>query len=388
MQLAPSKWDKNLADATFGTSGLFQLLEPSPDLLRILASHPEINVAAFCEHPAAFLATATIEKESSILESALDSWCESAQLLLALWRKNRARVDLFNWDECAAFPGELLDWFNSTEAGPGAAVPAQWPSVGSLFWTARRAMCDFLVREHRQAPRLWGEIQAACRPLSHEYKSRSPVEGAIQALHSLLAAEAENGASLEAVEAARAAQSSTMAQLDTARAALDNQVDASGKTHRLLLQEVRKAFEESEDHFQRWKSAEADRDRRVAELQARIDSMASRWTWRLGTPFRFGWDKTRNAFIKISRLPITLRILLKHYRSGLFNHEWYFEQNPDVKASTPRPFIHFAFHGVFEGRAPHQAYNETDYLLRNSVVKSSPMPPLVHYVLKGFTPRK
>jgi hypothetical protein len=79
MQLAPSQWDKNLADSNPVSSGLFQLLEPSPDLLRILASQPEINVAAFCEHPAAFLASAAKEKEAIIPDIALDWWCDSAR---------------------------------------------------------------------------------------------------------------------------------------------------------------------------------------------------------------------------------------------------------------------------------------------------------------------
>jgi len=490
MCFAPSKWEAGGLDSNPVSSGLFNLLEPSTDLSRILASRTKIGVVAFCEHPAVFMATLAKEKESIPLDDALDQWCESARLILSLWRKNRARVHLLNWDECLAFPSDFLAWLQSTTPLCETVSIPYGQTLISSFEKVRRAMCEPVLSAHSLAPSLWGEIQSACRPLSQEYKSPQTFSSRLHALIDLADLEAEHSALLTTLDSAtcqlkeakleldkhqkelskthllllkevqdafkesqdyfekwkqtevemdcrvaemqaridslevtrvdrqqllsdhdslleqrnelasriltfevdlakaREAHSYATSQLDAARTDLEKQNGASGKTHRLLLQEVRKAFEESEDHFQRWKSAEADRDRQVAELQARIDSMASRWTWRLGAPLRFCWDKTCNSFIKISRIPIALRILLKHYRSGLFNHEWYFEQNHDVQASTSRPFIHFAFHGVFEGRAPHPAYNETDYLLHNSVVKSSQMPPLVHYVLKGFTSRK
>ena len=129
---------------------------------------------------------------------------------------------------------------------------------------------------------------------------------------------------------------------------------------------------------------EAENDRRVAAIQAHMDAMAARFTWKIGVPFRFVWDKTRNTTLKIYRLPTAWRILRLHRSSGLFNHEWYYRQNPDVKATTARPFLHFAFHGVFEGRTPNPSYNESAYLRHTPSAQSSSMKPLLHYTLKGW----
>jgi hypothetical protein len=115
-----------------------------------------------------------------------------------------------------------------------------------------------------------------------------------------------------------------------------------------------------------------------------MDTMQARITWKLGAPARFVWDKTRNTALKIYRLPTAWRILRLHRSSGLFNHEWYYRQNPDVKAITTRPFLHFSFHGVFEGRAPNPSYNESAYLRHTPSAQSSSMKPLLHYTLKGW----
>ncbi len=128
---------------------------------------------------------------------------------------------------------------------------------------------------------------------------------------------------------------------------------------------------------------EAEADARVAKIQSQMDAMVARWTWKLGAPGRFVWDKTHNTAVKITRLPVALQIILKHRHSGFFNHEWYFEQNPDVKAVTARPFLHFAFHGVFEGRAPNPSYDESKYLQSNSSLKSRGKKPLLLYTLEG-----
>jgi septal ring factor EnvC (AmiA/AmiB activator) len=129
---------------------------------------------------------------------------------------------------------------------------------------------------------------------------------------------------------------------------------------------------------------EAESYRRVAALQALMDAMQARITWKLGAPARLVWDKARNTAIKIYRLPTAWRIVRLHRSSGLFNHEWYYRQNPDVKATTARPFLHFAFHGVFEGRTPNPSYNESAYLRHTPSAQSNSMKPLLHYTLKGW----
>jgi hypothetical protein len=150
-----------------------------------------------------------------------------------------------------------------------------------------------------------------------------------------------------------------------------------------LAKDLGDRFEEIALLSKRLLEVEADGDQRVAAIQARINAMQARITWKLGAPARWVWDKTRNAAFKLIHLPTAWSILRLHRHSGLFNHEWYCAQNPDVTAATSRPFLHFAFCGVFEGRPPNPFYNESEYLKRVPAADLRGLPPLLHYVLKG-----
>jgi hypothetical protein len=202
--------------------------------------------------------------------------------------------------------------------------------------------------------------------------------GALQAERDLLATERT---SLEARLSTLSSEHSTLVaecdELAAVRAALTNRVTS-------LEADLQDRFEELALLGKRLLEVEAEGDSRVAAIQACMDSMASRFTWKLGAPARFIWDKTRNTVLKIYRLPTAWQILRMHRSSGLFNHEWYFRQNPDVKATTARPFLHFAFHGVFEGRSPNSSYNEAAYLRHTPSAQSSGLKPLLHYTLKGW----
>jgi hypothetical protein len=79
-----------------------------------------------------------------------------------------------------------------------------------------------------------------------------------------------------------------------------------------------------------------------------------------------------------------LRILFTHQNSGIFDPVWYLEKNPDVQAASARPFIHFCFHGIFEGRAPSAAFNAEKYLAQNQDVADSGVDAEVHYLLHGW----
>jgi DNA repair exonuclease SbcCD ATPase subunit len=91
---------------------------------------------------------------------------------------------------------------------------------------------------------------------------------------------------------------------------------------------------------------------------------------------------------KLAKLPTALRVLWWHRQSGLFDYEWYLQQNPDVRAAAKRPFMHFALYGVFEGRPPHARFNAHSYLAANPDVKAAGQPPLLHYVLHGHAEKR
>jgi GT2 family glycosyltransferase len=73
-----------------------------------------------------------------------------------------------------------------------------------------------------------------------------------------------------------------------------------------------------------------------------------------------------------------------HRTSGLFDPKWYLEANPDVKANGISPFLHFALHGIFEGRSPNAFFNAADYAELNPDVVRAGLNPVIHYAVHGF----
>jgi hypothetical protein len=228
-------------------------------------------------------------------------------------------------------------------------------------------------------------LEGAVSDLKTERSTLSSDNTSLATSNSLLATERD---ALSARLSALGAEHSSLA---TSNSLLVAERDDLATRHQQLATEREALSTDLSQRFQeiallgkRLLEVEAESDQWVAALQARMDAMQARITWKLGAPARFVWDKTRNTALKIYRLPTAWRILRLHRSSGLFNHEWYYRQNPDVKATTARPFLHFAFHGVFEGRSPNPSYNESAYLRHTPSAQSSSMKPLLHYTLKGW----
>jgi ubiquinone/menaquinone biosynthesis C-methylase UbiE/glycosyltransferase involved in cell wall biosynthesis len=121
--------------------------------------------------------------------------------------------------------------------------------------------------------------------------------------------------------------------------------------------------------------AVGQRDAQIEGLQRVINGMRQSTSWKLTGPLRFighllhgnyksaptilkkfsfsNYRKMNMFFVRLNRLWIAACILTKHRKSGFFDPEWYLKNNPDVRAATQRPFLHFAFHGFFEGRSPN-----------------------------------
>src|ERR1035437_4511324 len=69
--------------------------------------------------------------------------------------------------------------------------------------------------------------------------------------------------------------------------------------------------------------------------------------------------------------------------SGMFDKDWYLQQNPDVASSGVDPLELYILFGGLEGRNPGPAFQSSWYLAQNSDVADSGMNPLVHYVTFG-----
>jgi hypothetical protein len=77
------------------------------------------------------------------------------------------------------------------------------------------------------------------------------------------------------------------------------------------------------------------------------------------------------------------RILREIRRSGLFDTDYYFANNPDVAASGTDLALHFATNGWKEGRKPSPGFDPQFYLIQYPDVAASGMNPLLHYIRLG-----
>lgn len=84
----------------------------------------------------------------------------------------------------------------------------------------------------------------------------------------------------------------------------------------------------------------------------------------------------------IHRLDSTSDIQLIE-QSGLFDAEYYYRNNPDVKQSGINALKHYYFNGWKEGRNTGDLFDENYYLEANPDVKKSKINPLLHYVKYG-----
>ena len=69
--------------------------------------------------------------------------------------------------------------------------------------------------------------------------------------------------------------------------------------------------------------------------------------------------------------------------SGLFDEDWYLENNPDVAAAKVDPIFHYWRHGGYEGRDPNPHFSSAWYLSEYKDVTKAGMNPLVHYLRYG-----
>jgi glycosyltransferase involved in cell wall biosynthesis len=93
--------------------------------------------------------------------------------------------------------------------------------------------------------------------------------------------------------------------------------------------------------------------------------------------FTFRWLRMSRHDL---RLPLYKKRLLA---TGLFDPQWYLEQNPDVAAAGVDPLEHWLKHGVSEGRNPNAFFDTQWYLQQYPHVAQSGQNPLVHYLRRG-----
>lgn len=82
--------------------------------------------------------------------------------------------------------------------------------------------------------------------------------------------------------------------------------------------------------------------------------------------------------------PITIKKYIKIINaSGLFDENYYLENNQDLKNSVINPIRHYLLFGGFEGRSPSAKFDTKKYIKDNPNVISENINPLIHFILQS-----
>ena len=145
--------------------------------------------------------------------------------------------------------------------------------------------------------------------------------------------------------------------------------------------------------------------RRLSGAEAQLKALQASLSWRITAPIRsfksrFPWPAQQLRRLRMVlgwiahfRLRAGIReavLLRKNVRlleaaSGLFDRNWYLDQNPDVAASGVDPLVHYLRQGVAEGRDPNPWFDTDWYLKQHPEVARAGLNPLGHYMVTGAT---
>lgn len=123
-------------------------------------------------------------------------------------------------------------------------------------------------------------------------------------------------------------------------------------------------------------------------LHRYIDFLQLRKALRSHPLFDAAWYLAQYPDVSRSGLTPLLHYALHGVREGrnpnpYFFSRWYLEANPDVAARKVNPLLHFLRHGVSEGRNPNPLFFTRWYLQQYPQVARQGINPLVHYLEHG-----
>lgn len=133
----------------------------------------------------------------------------------------------------------------------------------------------------------------------------------------------------------------------------------------------------------------------LSNIERKLLAMIESKSWKITRPLRIAEHMIRNT-TKMLRCfrqltcasPIrTLRNIHTFYvlnKSGLFDAEYYLDQNADIYLSHIDPLVHFILHGATERRDPNPYFNVSYYCACNAGLLSDCINPLLHYLRYGW----
>jgi uncharacterized coiled-coil protein SlyX len=137
-------------------------------------------------------------------------------------------------------------------------------------------------------------------------------------------------------------------------------------------------------------------------LQVQLNEVYNSRAWRMGLLFRrirlavvhhqSIYARALRSFINITYIPFKKTRENQRWdedlalirSSGLFDQDWYLDNNPDVSQAKVDPLLHYLRYGGFEGRDPGPNFSSKWYLDTYKDVKKAGLNPLVHYIKSGL----
>jgi len=242
-----------------------------------------------------------------------------------------------------------------------------------------------LMREREAAAKAADQLKAAQQKVDADDKRIGQLERDLAEQRQQLAKAADQ---IKAAEKKMEADDRVIERLKQDLSAAQRDFEREQKGHASALKAEREQFSEIKRAFEQAR-ADGDRTRRelreeTTQLRGILDRQAAEMkelierqsTW---APLRWLGEKLSAP----RRAATRRRTIAVIAASGLFDAEYYLEQNPDVAEAGADPIRHFVEFGAREGRRPHRLFDPTYYLDWNPDVAASGDNPLEHYIVHG-----
>ena len=167
--------------------------------------------------------------------------------------------------------------------------------------------------------------------------------------------------------------------------------------NRQLLKQIEK-MDDLERNIHERKKRQYENEKKIGELEGKIDILRFRLdilqrehalvlgpkTWKITAPLRNLYNRGRIIRQKTKEI---FHLFSKDYylikNSGLFDGNYYLNQNQDVKNIGMNPLAHYMISGAKEGRDPNPLFATSFYLDQIPREEKQGIMPLIHYMTTG-----
>ena len=167
--------------------------------------------------------------------------------------------------------------------------------------------------------------------------------------------------------------------------------------NRQLLKQIEK-MDDLERNIHERKKRQYENEKKIGELEGKIDILRFRLdilqrehalvlgskTWKITAPLRNLYNRGRIIRQKTKEI---FHLFSKDYylikNSGLFDGNYYLDQNQDVKNISMNPLAHYMIRGAKEGRDPNPLFATSFYLDQIPREEKQGIMPLIHYMTTG-----